>query len=886
MISARPYQVEALNAVAAAAGRGVTRQLITLPTGSGKAQPVDEPVLTPTGWRTMGGLAVGDRVVNEYGKPTEVVGVFPQGDRPVARVRFSDGTETRCDWDHLWSVLTRSDRAENRYMRRGRTVPIQPRVLTLRQIADEGLRDKRGGLLHYVSLVEPIAYDPVSLPLDPYLLGALLGDGGLTIPGLVKLHTQDDVAALVALPPGIHLAWLSSGGGGMSNYLIGGRVGRSPNAVMDALRALGLHGLYSYEKFIPPTYMLGAPEDRLALLRGLLDTDGSVSGRSSVEYATSSEQLAKDVRALVLSLGGTCSVRSRIPHYTYKGQRLAGRTSYRLTVLLPNGTNPFRVPRKADKWQPRTTYQPVRAIEAIEEDGTAECVCIQVASHGQLYITNDYVVTHNTVVFSHLIDKAHREGKRSLVLAHRDELLQQAADKLLMVQPGLEWEIGFVRNVQNETDKAVTIASVQTISRPNRLAQLGGYGLVITDEAHHSASESYVRVLEGLGCMAEGGPLTIGVTATPQRADSKDLGDIWQEIVYSKDLLWMIREQYLCNLRGIRVRLADFDTSKLKISHGDFTDASASDALEEANAPEHAVAAYQEHVPGRRALVFTPTVSLSQQMAAAFVDAGITAEHVDGETPMDERRAILARFHSGETAVLSNCAVLTEGYDEPLIDAIIVARPTKSKPLYAQMVGRGTRIAPGKADCVVLDLVGATDRFDLITLPLMFGLSTAKAQAKLESEGALEAAEEEEYILTGQAKRESYEVDLFGRKDRLAWTPVGPGSWTLPVDGGQLVVEAWRDSFSVVRYWNDRSPADVLAVGLDLGYAMGIAEDVARKSAPALADPKAPWRGKPATDRQLATLRNMRIEHGSGISAGEASSLISARIARKMVGAR
>jgi superfamily II DNA or RNA helicase len=473
----RPYQEEALAAVTAAEARGVNRSLVALPTGTGKAQPVDEPVLTPAGWRPIGDLAPGDHLIGEHGYATKVLGVFPQGVRPVARVEFSDGASTRCDWDHLWPVETKSYRAENRSMRRGRTTPRPPRVLTLREIAAEGLRDQRGWR-HFIPMVAPIRHEPVELPLHPYLLGVLLGDGGLTIQGQVRLHTQDDVTALAPIPDGLRLRRYSDGGGGASNYVIAGPTGRSRNAVLDVLRDLGLHGCHSYEKFIPEAYLLGDPGDREALLQGLLDTDGTVTRSNGVEYSTSSPQLAQDVAALVRSLGGACHTTSKTPSYTYKGERRQGRVAYRLSIALPEGLRPFRVARKANRWQPRTKYQPARAITAVEDAGTAECVCIQVEDDKQLYVTRDYVVTHNTVCFAHLIDR--RPG-RALVIAHRDELIQQAAGKLRQVAPSLE--VGIVKAEQDQHGADVVVASIQTLARQSRLARLErDFTTIVVDE--------------------------------------------------------------------------------------------------------------------------------------------------------------------------------------------------------------------------------------------------------------------------------------------------------------------------------------------------------------------------------------------------------------------
>jgi superfamily II DNA or RNA helicase len=241
--------------------------------------------------------------------------------------------------------------------------------------------------------------------------------------------------------------------------------------------------------------------------------------------------------------------------------------------------------------------------------------------------------TGKTVIFAHLI--AQRPG-RALVLAHRDELLRQCQDKLLMVSPDMR--IGIIKATENETDAPVVVASVQTLSRERRLSQLlCDFKTVVVDEAHHAVADSYQRILEYLGCFSEDGPLTCGFTATPERGDRAALGKTWEKIVYQKGILEMIMAGYLCDLRAVRVSLK-VDLDRVKTHHGDFDDAGLETALLDANAPKHVALAYLEHAPGRKALVFTPSVRLAHDMADAFRKVGVKAEALDGTTPMDARR--------------------------------------------------------------------------------------------------------------------------------------------------------------------------------------------------------------------------------------------------------
>jgi superfamily II DNA or RNA helicase len=330
--------------------------------------------------------------------------------------------------------------------------------------------------------------------------------------------------------------------------------------------------------------------------------------------------------------------------------------------------------------------------------------------------------TGKTVIFSHLIQQ--RPG-RALVLAHRDELIQQAIDKIRIVNP--EAQVGIVKAERNETNYPIIVASVQTLARESRLDQLPkDFRTIIVDEAHHASAASYKRVIDGLSASSD--PLIVGFTATADRGDKQGLDSVFSEIVFSKDILTMIRSGYLVDIRAIQIRLANADLNRLHTRAGDFVEAELGDMLRAADIQKHAVRTYQEHAAGRKALLFTPTVLLAHDMASAFEDAGIPAAAIDGTTDIDHRREVLERFKRGDIRVLANCMVLSEGFDEPSADCILMARPTKSRSLYQQVIGRGLRTHPGKDNCLVLDFVGATTRLDLVTTATLFDIKPNRAR--------------------------------------------------------------------------------------------------------------------------------------------------------------
>jgi ATP-dependent helicase IRC3 len=482
--------------------------------------------------------------------------------------------------------------------------------------------------------------------------------------------------------------------------------------------------------------------------------------------------------------------------------------------------------------------------------------------------------TGKTIVFALLVQR--RRG-RSLILAHRDELIQQAVDKLHLVDPTLA--LGVVQATRDEHTAPTVVASVQTLSRRTRLTRLvPDFQTIVIDEAHHAPAPTYRRILEYCRAWRTDGPLVVGVTATPERGDHHSLRPVFDRIVYQKTLLEMMQAGYLVDLRALQILLqADFDA--LCIQQGDFVEAELESLLLAANAPAQVLAAFQTHAAERKALLFTPTVALAYAMAETFCAAGIAAEALDGTTPLATRRAILHRLHTGDTRVVANCAVLTKGFDEPSVDCIIVARPTQSALLYQQMLGRGTRTYPGKTDCLLLDVVGVSTSHTLHTAATLFGCDAGRLarQSVLEIVATREAlTSEEDAPLAGTLR--STPVDLFARR-ALRWVQTRQGAWVLSL-GAQHGTLRLRpdgpDTWQVVQMRRDADPVQ-LGDTLPLPYAQGLAEDYARHLGVArLVEAEAPWRQQPATEKQTALLRKLGTAPRAGLTKGEAADLLAA----------
>jgi phosphate starvation-inducible PhoH-like protein len=364
----------------------------------GRAQPVFTKVLTPDGFRSIGDLAVGDLVIGSNGEPTPVLGVYPQGEKDIYRIAAQDGASTLCCGDHLWTVRTASDK------RRGKPW----RVLETKEMIGN-LRAAHARRYELPLLSAPVCHPEQAVPMDPYALGLLLGDGCLTGSTTPAFATEDPelAIALEAALPGVAVRWAAG-----PDYIVNrvrepGDVITLENPVTGALRSLNLLGTRSHSKFIPDAYLHNTAEVRLAVLQGLLDTDGGPAtqlGRTCrIQYTTTSPHLGEGVIGLVRSLGGVGYVRCR-PAEGRKPGRAHGRDvmhrhdAYIIDIRLPAGIEPFRLGRKREKYHAAGGGgRPMRFVDSIEPAGRAEAVCIQVAAADSLYVTEDYLLTHNTL---------------------------------------------------------------------------------------------------------------------------------------------------------------------------------------------------------------------------------------------------------------------------------------------------------------------------------------------------------------------------------------------------------------------------------------------------------------------------------------------------------
>ena len=352
----------------------------------GKAQPLDARVRLRSGWKAMGDIAVGDSLASIDGRPSIVTGVYPQGERQVYRIRFSDGRSAECCDEHLWRVYFREWSA--------------PRVLSTAKLREMLGRVRYRNRL-WIDLPSGDFGSDDPLPVDPWVLGALLGDGCLRRASVMFSTAAADLLERMRTRVGNELilqhAWRYDWRIVQPNRgARAGHQGRHPNPLKVQLESLGLWGAGSVDKFIPRAYLDAGRQARLDLLRGILDTDGRVERWGTVRLSTASERLALGVQELVRSLGGWCAIATKRPTFRVDGERRDGLPAFVCTIAHPDPSSLFLMEAKASRVAKRRVRRKLPVIASIEPTRRAPVQCISVSHPSRLYITDDYVVTHNT----------------------------------------------------------------------------------------------------------------------------------------------------------------------------------------------------------------------------------------------------------------------------------------------------------------------------------------------------------------------------------------------------------------------------------------------------------------------------------------------------------
>lgn len=517
-----------------------------------------------------------------------------------------------------------------------------------------------------------------------------------------------------------------------------------------------------------------------------------------------------------------------------------------------------------------------------------------------------------TVVFSEIARRwLQRHRRRVLVLAHREELIDQAAAKLEMMLAGTGLRVGISKAGKRQVLADVVVGSVQTLRGATRREEIRDVGLVIVDECHHATADSYRLILDHFGCFGDSGAVALGVTATMSRGDKARLADVWPEIVYERDIAWMIRRGYLVGVDGKRIVVPDLDLRKVRRMAGDYSDGALGAALEGSLAPEAIAKAYDEHAGARQGILFAPTVSSAAVIGQALTDSGKTFRLVHGAMGASERHQALDDFREGRLQGLASCMILTEGTDLPMAEVGVMARPTTVAALYVQMAGRVLRPHPGKTRALLLDVCGVTAKHSLISPVDLFGkeLNAIQVDEDLltidgctycddpghdvtdcphrpptEDEPA-ERDNDDQVLINGPI--EALDVDLF-HGSKSAWLRTRAGYWFL---------QAGRDRFIAIVPGEDRSRYDVVwmhkyrpgesgwvAQGVpELAYAQAFAEGNVTASEKMVSTKESSWRNRRASEKTMNLAAQLGLWLDPDAKGGEASDAIARHEASKRI---
>lgn len=565
--------------------------------------------------------------------------------------------------------------------------------------------------------------------------------------------------------------------------------------------------------------------------------------------------------------------------------------------------------------------------------------------------------TGKTVMFSRMptwpeleafIGQHHKRGARMLVIAHREELLEQAAAKIQAANRGMIVMIEQADRVASPYCDVV-VASIQTLqgskfARLKRLMLRHDFTIVVVDEAHHSAAKTYRTALAHLGFLptsvasagedieaathddvaemeaalstwdrdAPANRLLVGVTATPNRSDAIGLGCVFQSIAYSYNLKDAISDGWLV---PIVPWVLETDTSleQVRTQAGDFNQKQLAVAVNNTARNQAAVRAWEEHALGLSTLAFTVDVQHAHDLAEAFQAAGHRFRALSGETPKDERRAMLAAYTAGDLEGITNCMVLTEGTDLPRTGCILHTKPTQSATLYEQMTGRGLRLFPDKRECIVIDLVDVARRHSLQTAGVLYGLppgllAKGKKLDQIEHEYEEFLEKYPGFEIDGRQTLEELRLKAstfdiwsvpslgaFGNGRAMDWIKFGEDDFRLeyPWGDGKETISVQKDMLGhytvcLTLRPHDNAPARQRTIAAQVATAdaaAGLAEAFVlqeRRSVTKLTANDAPWRAREASPKQIGLLAKLRVPTRKGMTAGEASNLINLAMARRV----
>lgn len=921
----RPYQVECVDAVFAAWNAGHKSPLIVLATGCHRA---GQHVLMADGSsRAVEDIRVGDQLLGPGGGARNVTALC-RGEDEMYEIRPVKGSSWFVNRDHILTLVKTNRRASESESE------SETKDVSVGEWLSWNDHQKHLWKLFRSGAVErfPARADEC-LPIDPYFVGVLLGDGTLW-KSAVEVSKPDpeirDECERQADLWGLNFRNKEMRAGRCPIWTLTSD-GTRPNRLLDAMRDLGLTNVSCRDRTVPERYLYANRSSRMELLAGLLDTDGhQESGKSGFEFSSASKKLADQVAFISRSLGFYASVACR----NKRCQTGAVGAYY---IVLVNGDGVDQIPLRLERKRSPPRRQKKNVLRSgfkVVPTGTREPFYGFVLDGDHRYLLDDFTVTHNsgkTVVAAEVVRRFRAEhpgfGHRVWFLAHRKKLLDQSYRTIKMIDP--EATCGIVQGSRRDVGKNVTIASVDTLANRGRFDhaltgsndQLRGLrasppALVILDECHHATSPKWQRVISWI---KEASPncVFLGLTATPGRTDGTSLDSVFDCVAYQRNIFQLLEDGYLVPPVGFKVNL-HVDLRVIPTENGDFKKAPLSKVMNQPDVRKAVVDGYLRLGNDRKMLAFCVDVAHAKDLAETFRSHGVQARHVDGSMKEPDVEATLQAFSEGKTRILTSCDILTEGYDDPSAQGVIFARPTQSQLVYVQAIGRALRLHPSKQDALILDCVGSSDEYKLAQLATLAGLnSIEKGKGKLG--GAPEDVEITQAHVGGiDATRIDFNI-VRARASKWSWRETRFG-WMVQIPRVGYFLLAWSKNdrsvvdikFHDMRDGRRDSPPSIIATQMDFDMAYGLVEaeidrlfsartSRARINEDESSDPMeamrdavaqgisgelfspeelmkkdAGWRDKPTTERQRRALLDVGVKPESvPATAGEATDLYS-----------
>jgi len=676
-------------------------------TGSGKAQPFDAKILTPNGWKTMGEIAPGMQVIGSDGKPKNVLNTFPQGKKNIYRVVFSDGTSTECCNDHLWYTSTHNERKNK-----------SGSVKTLCDIRStiKHLKDSKNTNNHSVPMVKPVLFDKVKITIDPYLLGVLLGNGCLSNKHSVSISSSDEVIVNMCgdlIPDTTKIIKRSDS---KYDYYIVTKKSFKKNELLSRLKEYNLIGTLSHTKFIPKDYLYNNIEVRLRVLQGLMDTNGvfSKNGMSTIFYSTSLK-LAKDVRFIVQSLGGKAVIKIKQTFCKCGGVRKFGKKSFAVNISMPKDIVPFTLSKKVDQFKSRTKYLPTKYIDKIEFVGKKEAKCILIDSEDHLYVTDDFILTHNTLCIGTITATL---NKPTIVYVIGIDLLKQMHDLFTKL---FDEPIGFIGDGVCDVQR-INIATIWTIGRS---LNVNKKKICLDDEVNNGEKFDKNQVSKILGLLEQTkvhifdechvvtcdtiqsihkkiNPEHIyGFSGTPYRDDNTDLliNGILGEQIIDVSASELIEKGFLA-----QPIIKFYSVPKMSLPMAPYQTVYKSYIVDNDIRNNLIVKCTKELLDKKYTpLVLFKQINHGKILHEMMLEQNIKCEMLYGNDSLKRRTEVKEQLEDKKIDVLLASTIFDLGVDIPMHNSLVLCGGGKSSIRALQRLGRVLRFFPNKKYAAVVD---------------------------------------------------------------------------------------------------------------------------------------------------------------------------------------